>query len=507
MTQLSPEQIKRVAKSVMSAELAGRTSDPRFYGGLTTLPNPDPILRKAGSSAEVYSAIESDAHVMGELRSVYGGLLSYQLRVVDGAEGDASGKDKEAWELCQWFMKTAQPDKGMTWKNTVWNMAKAAFYGYRPHEIVWGKVGQWLLPEKVLDRPNRRFVFDIENQARLLTRDQPVDGVEIEPYKFLITRHMPSCENPYGTALFSSCFWPYTFKHGGLKFFYKFCERYGLPWPIGKYPAGTPFAEQQKLLDALLGLVEDSAAVIPSDGSVDILSANHSGELAQEALVHLCNREMSKALTSQTLATEMRQVGSNAASQTHDERQGRVQHSDRDMVADTFNELFRWITLFNFGDDVAPPRLEFFKQKEVAKERAEIWQIAATIGRPSRSAFHEEMNIPEAESDDDLLVSGGNEPDSSFSKYQQGDGGHAFAGGEDPDLLEAVVASTNKSIADDWLSPAVGMLDKFIEEGKTIAEFKAALPALFYHSLDDGDITHIAEQAMILSTAQGMDNA
>lgn len=497
--------IERIAKKVMSAELAGRHSDPRFYAGLNVLPNPDPILRKLGYADDTYDAIGSDAHVMGELRSIRSGILGYELRVVDGVDGDPSGKDRQAWELCQeWLQSTPAPQ--MTWQDVLWNMATAVFKGFRAHELVWEKSGSYILPVKVLDRPNRRFRFDLDNNLRLLTKDNPTLGDEVPPYKFLLARHMPSSENPYGQAVFSACFWPYTFKHGGFKIFYKFCERYGLPWPVGKYPAGTPVSDQTKLLDALVQMTEDGAAVIPEGDSVDIHHVSHSGQLAQEALVHLCNREMSKALTSQTLATEMQDVGSNAASRTHAERQEGVQRSDRAIISSTINEAFRWITLFNFGPDVAPPRFEFYKQKDVPKERAETWEIAARIGRPSRRAFHEEMNIPEAEDDSDLLTAApAQQSSASFSRCPNCGGSHDFAGSEDPDLEMAAVEAADRAIENAWITPALEMLDRFIADGKSLQEFQDALPSL-YAALDDDGIRDITDQVLELAAAQGMES-
>ncbi len=499
--------IKRVAKKVMSAELAGRGTDPRFYSGLQILPNPDPILRKLGQADETYNAIASDAHVKGEMRSIRGDMLGYQLRVVDGVEGEPEGKDKQALELGKHWLEKIKPAPRMSWQDTVWNMATAVFYGRRVHELVWDNVGGMILPVKVLDRPNRRFVYNADNELRLLTRDNPTEGEETEDYKFVVTRHMPSAENPYGDALFSSCFWPYTFKHGGWKLFYKFCERYGLPWPIGKYAPGTEFSDQQKLLDSLVQMVEDGAAVIPSDDSVELITTSHTGELVQEALIHLANREMSKVLTSQTLATELRNVGSNAASKTHDARQQRVQKSDRSMVEESFNEIFRWITLFNFGEGVAAPRFELFRPKDITTERINAWDTAARIGRPSRAAFHEEMNIPEAKDDDDLLVAAPAPPPSNFSACPGCGKVHNFATDDnevDP-LSAAAQSAADKAIENTWLRPAFELLRQFEADGKTLLEFQQELPKL-YGALDDSAVLDITDQVMELAAAQGMED-
>ncbi len=305
--------------------------------------------------------------------------------------------------------------------------------------------------------------------------------------------------------LISSCYWPYVFKHGGWRLFYKFCERFGLPWPIGKYPAGATLKEQQELLDALVNMVEDGAAAVPEGDAVEVLSVSTQGELAQESLIHLCNREMSKALTSQTLATELRQVGSNAAAQTHSARQQDVQASDRAMIAATMDEILRWITRFNFGADVAQPRFEFFKPKDITETRLLAWDTAARIGRPSRKAFHEELNIPEAEDNDDLLTA--SRPKSPKAEFCRHCGGsHEFAGSEDEALADAAVAAVDEAIANDWIRPAFEMLRQFEADGKSLQEFQAALPGL-YGSLDDEAVLDITDQVLALAAAQGMEAA
>ena len=499
----------RVAKKVLSAQVADRRSDPRFYAGLGVLPNPDPILRKLNQADSVYDAIASDAHVMGELRSIRAGILGYQLRIVDGVDGEPAGKEKQAFELGQWWFENCTPQNMMTWQDCIWNMATAVFHGRKVHELVWEQVGSHLLPTGVIDLPSRRTTFDLDNKMRLLTKDEPVNGIEMDPYKFVLTRHMPSAENPFGIALFSSCYWPYVFKHGGFKFFYKFCERYGTPWPIGKYPAGTDIKGQTELLDALVGMLDNGAAVVPEGDAVELVEVKHSGELAQESLIHLCNREMSKALTSQTLATEMRQVGSNAASKTHSERQQDVQQSDRNMIAATMNEILRWITVLNFGADTAAPKFEFFKPKDITEIRLKAWEAASRMGNPSRRAFHDEMNIPEAEDESDVLTSGGTAeagPPTNFSKCSGCGQVHNFAGSDNSTLVSSAATQADQAIENHWLKPAVDLLAEFEAAGKSLEDFQAELPRL-YGALDDSALIDITNQALRLATAEGMDEA
>jgi phage gp29-like protein len=292
----------------------------------------------------------------------------------------------------------------MHWSDVIWMMGQAVFRGFAVHEVVWKREGSYLLPEMVLDRPQRRFNFGQENELRLKTRTNPVEGIELGQKKWLLTRHMPSQENPYGVAVYSSCFWPYTFKHSGFRFFVKFAEKYGLPWAIGRYPQGAIKDDQDALADALRNMVEDAIAAIPQGSEVELLSTDSGKAAVHENLINLCNREMSKALTSQTLATEIQGEGSRAASETHREREVSVNESDRQIISDTFNELFAWITELNVAN-AKPPKFEFWEEGEARKEWVEVIDGARKfLAIPSQFAY-ERLQIPMPADGEDVLPS------------------------------------------------------------------------------------------------------
>lgn len=387
------------SKRTLSQEIASRTSDPDYYGALSVLPNPDTILRKLGRSHDVYDAILSDAHVIGEMRSIRAGLIRFEYRLQAGGDSDA---DRRALALCEQVL-AQRPAPGMQWVDVFWNMGQAVFRGHQAHEVVWQRHGGLLLPVRILDRPQRRFVFSQDNELRLRTRQAPVHGVELGAYKWLITRHMPSYTNPYGVALLSSCYWPYIFKHAGQKYLAKFSERFGLPWPIARYPEGTSQDQQDELAAALQQMIEASLAVLPQGTDVELLTVSTGmAALPQERLVSLCNKEMSKALTSQTLATEIQGNGSRAASETHRGREESVNDSDRIIIIDAMNELMRWITHINVPN-AAPPWFEFYEEEEARKEWVEVFEGARHFIDVPRRFAHERLQIPLPEPDEEVL--------------------------------------------------------------------------------------------------------
>lgn len=500
---ITPSDIRQMSKSLITGPQAGRDSDPNFFRALTILPNPDIILRKAGKSEVVFDAIQADAHVIGELRSVRAGLLRYEHRVVPGAD---DAKSVLATELCERWM-AQRPAPGMTWPDVIWNMASAIFRGISVHELIWERSGNVIMPSSIVDRPNKRFVFDHDNALRVRTREHPIIGVPADDFRFLITRHMPSHKNPYGVALFSSCFWPYTFKHGGFKWFVKLCERFGLPLPIGTYPPGTPEHEQNSLAEAMEELIEAGYAVFQEGGHIELIEIKGSqgSNPVQQLLIHECNREMSKALTSQSLATEQNSTGARAASETARERETSVNESDREVIAFTFDEAFRWITKINLGEDVTAPTFEFYEEQEARKDRAEVYEIAIrNSDRVSRTAMHKELNIPMAESDEDAIPQSGNLhqwPAFSQQSPCPDCGQHHYT-----ESNELLLDKVDKVIESDYLIPISEMLAEFERQGKGLRDFQQALEEL-YPRMDDTTLTSLTAEALALTWLSGGENA
>ncbi|WP_421793551.1 phage portal protein family protein [Hydrocarboniphaga effusa] len=365
------------------------------------LPNPDPILRRLGKRDEVYDDIESDAHVIGELQLVRADLLRYAHTLNPGGE---SRKDKRAFELCQRLL-SSQPAPMTHWPDIFWQIGVAPFRGQSVIEIVWERSGDELMPSQLLQRPNRRFGYSPENALRLLTRDQPVEGEPTDLLYFLVNRHMPTFDNPYGLALFSSCYWPRLFKANGYRWFVRFCERFGIPFAVGKYPAGSGEPEIAKLDSALEALIEAGWASMQEGGSVELLQAQGAaggGKLAQHLLVEASNAEMSKALTSQTLSTEQTgSTGSRAASETARGRTDDVSAARREAIAYTLDALWRHITLVNLGPDAKPPTSEFASEEAANKERAETYDVFIKAGgKPSRKAMAADLGITLANPND-----------------------------------------------------------------------------------------------------------
>ena len=476
------------------AELAGRDTDPWLHGLWRRLPNPDSVLRRLGREQDAFDQIAYDAHVIGELRAIRGGLLSRRSRVVEGGETRAA---RGAADLCREIMaRPAAPAMG--WPETIWTMAQAIFRGYAVHEVAWRRDGRRMVPDMVIDRPNRRFRFDArDNRLRLLTRRDPTFGVELPEKTMLLTRHMPSYDNPYGVAVYSACFWPYVFKHSGYRYFTKLAERFGLPWPVGKYAGDRGRAEQ--MLEELVKMLSAGAIAIPAEESVEFLESGAGGGSGggspQERLIDACNRELSKALTSQTLATEIQGTGSRAASEVHAGRQQTVQDSDRETISSTFDELFAWTTELNFPAGTPPPRHEFRREAGAAaiKEWAEVYDVARSYLPISRAEAHERLEISPPASAGDAL-----EPAAAPAAEFAAPGGAPES--EVERGLEALVAAAE---AEAGASGAADLARPVVAAAREDPELLLGHLAELRPRLDSGALEDLLSRALFLAEAWG----
>lgn len=490
-------------RDLITTAIATRSTDPRFYAALGVLPNPDPILRKLGRAPDVYDAIAHDAHVLGDLRSVRAGLLGYEYRVVPGGTSRA---DRRAAELCEQYLHQP-PAPGVRWPDRIWTLALAVFHGSAVHEVEWQRSGDLIMPVALRDVPMRRVAIGLDDGVRVLTREQPLTGADPGAYRLLVTRHAPTYDNPYGLAVFSGCFWPYTFKHGGFRFFMKFCQKYGMPWAIGRYPEGTTDAQIRELAQQLAAMVEDGVAAIPGDGRVDLLETKSTGEPIQLQMIHTCNAELSKAITSQTLASELqRGSGSRAAAETHAARQQAVAVADREMVADSMSELFAWIAQINVRGAL-PPRFEFYEEHEART----VWTDVLDKARgwlPIPQAFaYQRLQIPTPTGGEPVLPAG---PVQAPIATQVDPAEFSFSAAPlADDLLTALTDQAAAAVApatDALIERLAALIERYEREGKSLDDLEAALADL-YPDLDLTQIGEITGAAMEVAYLQGMDQA
>lgn len=344
-------------RSSLSEQIATRERSTDMSFGFI-LPNPDPILKRQGKDIAVYRDMRSRASVGGPIRRRKAAVKALEWRL---ERGKASAR---VTRLANDVLATYDMDRLIN------EITNAVLFGYQPLELVWGPFNGAAAPLQVIGKPQEWFFFDNAAQLRFRSRQQPLQGEELEPRKFLLARQEASYDNPYGFADLSMCFWADTFMRGGLKFWVTFTEKYGTPWLVGKQPRGTPGSEVNNLLDKLEAMVQDAVAAIPDDSSIDILESGDKGASADlyERLLMYCRSEINIALLGQNQSTES---NSNRASATAGlEVAKTIRDGDSALVMATMNQLLRWLTDLHDGEQAPAPTFVLFEEEDVNTQQA-----------------------------------------------------------------------------------------------------------------------------------------
>jgi phage gp29-like protein len=332
-------------KNYLTSELASFENLYRFNTYFGMLPNPDLVLRRTGKGIEAYRDLKNDPHVWSCIQSRKSGVLSLEYIISpNGCLPELVDKVERIFDELD--VHQIESD-----------ILEAPLFGYQPVEIIWENGGggeNFLLkPVKLVAKPQEWFYFDLSGSLCYRKAGEPA-GTPVPQMKFLDVRYEQSYLNPYGHSLLSKCYWPVTFKNGGIRFWVNFAEKYGMPILMGQYTRGATFDEMQKLAEELNNMTEDAVIVAPADITLQMHEASRTTSVAlfRELIKH-CNSEISKAILSQTLTTEM-DAGSYAASMTHFKIRQEIIQSDIRLVESAFNTLIRYIVDLNFGGSKYP---------------------------------------------------------------------------------------------------------------------------------------------------------
>lgn len=461
----------------LSEQIATRGRSIDFHALGMYLPNPDPVLKAQGKDIKVYRELRADAHVGGSIRRRKAAVKALEWGV---DRGQAKSRTAKSIESIFADLNTSR---------IITEMLDAALYGYQPMEVMWGKVGGFVVPVDVVGKPAEWFVYDHDNQLRMRTKQSPLRGEELPERKFLVPRQDTTYDNPYGFADLSMCFWPTVFKKGGLKFWVQFTEKYGAPWVIGKHPRSASTTETDRLLDSLEDMVQDAVAVIPDDSSIEIKEAAGKAGSTEvyERLLHFCRSEVSIALLGQNQTTE---ANSNRASaQVGHEVTRDIRDGDKAIVQEAMNTLIRWTCDLNFNGG-ARPVFSMWEQEEVDKVLAERDEKLTRAGAKLTPAyFKRAYNLQ----DGDLVESAAPVAAAEFAE-----GGEA----PDQDALDTALDALSADELDADMAAALAPLFKRITNGTQPDELLGALAEL-YPAMDTAGLQERLARAVFVANLWG----
>ena len=308
----------------------------------SSLPDPDKILAENNYDYSILRDLLNDPHLSAVVQQRKS--LVQQLGWEISCEGDKESERK----VVQWMQR-------LDVDGIIGKMLDAILFGFAVLEINWEIKGKEIFPQEINSKPQEWFIFDKKNKLKLRQKNETgytfSVGEELPQNKFLLIQHNGEYVNPYGEKIISKCYWPVQLKRSGLDFWQIMVERYGMPFLIGRYTSAATEKEKEDLLAGLQNMVTDNIAIFLDTVAIE-LKEHPKFDIGQlyQYLAEFYNQEISKAILTETLTTEIRGQGSYAAAQVHRETASTIAMKDKKLIENGMNELLRIYSRLNYGE-------------------------------------------------------------------------------------------------------------------------------------------------------------
>jgi phage gp29-like protein len=445
--------------------------------------------RGGGRGLKIYDEIERDARAFAVLQKRKMALLAYPWDVVPASE---DGPDVDAADL-------VKAQLGATnFRQATLGLQDALLKGFAVGECMWEVVDGVVTLAEIRARDQRRFRFGHDGRPRLLTFENMNDGEELPERKFIVHSTGSKDWSPYGLGLGTRLFWLVYFKRQDITFWLTFLDKFGSPTAVGKYAPSTDPADQAKLLQALFTIAQDSGIIIPESMQVELLEANRSGSVdAYEKAARYFDEEITIAVLGETLSTSLGDVGSQAASSTHNDVRLELVQSDGELMADTWNRgPVRWITEMNIAGARAPLLKFLVAQTEDLTARVNRDKVICDMGfKPTLAYVHAtyggewEERAPAP-------------APSPFGADPGPDGPAAFAEGKGDNDLLAAYAERLGAAADPAIADMVGKVRELLDGAGSLDEVRDGLINL-YPDIDGASFAEAMELALAAAAGAG----
>lgn len=357
----------------------------------TALPDPDKILADNNYDYSILRDLLNDPHLIAAIQQRKMQVMQMGWEVE--CEGNEQLKNR-AMEIIRELPLTEIMN----------GIIDAVLFGFSVGEIEWKFDDKQIIPVNVISKPQEWFIFNKQNELVMRKYSQGSyafeEGLKLPEYKFIITQYQPTYTNPYGEKVLSRCYWPITFKRGGIEYWQLMMERFGMPYLIGRYATGASEPEKAQLLEDLKQMVKDSISVFETGKEIEIKESPQYdiGQL-YEKLVEFHNKEISKAVLTVTLTTEVERAGSYKAAEIHKEMLNYLGITDKKLVEKGINKLLQYFTELNYGD-IPYPRIKLNKKEAVADHSAERDKLLTEMGvRFTKGYYQKRYNLADGDFD------------------------------------------------------------------------------------------------------------
>lgn len=266
-------------------------------------------------------------------------------------------------------------------------------------EILWQTSASQWAPVGAEWRDPRWFYWDRDayTQPLLPTEANPL-GEPLTPAKYVV--HTPKLKSgiPIRGGLARTAVAGLMLKSYSLRDWSAFIETFGMPLRLGRYDKNATEDEKATLLQAVMNIGADAAAIVPESMKIDFQDARGTAGAEKLFAAHAdwWDRTVSKLVLGQTMTADS--GSSRAQAQVHNEVRLDLRKADGRALAATLNrDLVAPFVALNYGPRVRPPRIRF--AIEAPEDLVAYMQAVASFvelgGEVEASVVRDKLGLPD----------------------------------------------------------------------------------------------------------------
>jgi len=379
---------------------------------------------------DLYDRMEHDAQIAACDTLLTAAILEDGIALspaVDDRDADGYQQSAELVDFCEAQLE----DLDTALDDVLWDMLGCLGRGSRVAEITYHPLDASPLPgravlQSITVKPRRSTAFVVDAYMRLIGLvGQQVDrwivqaGALIDPSdprvlpreKFAIASFRPRNNDPRGRSAWRPAYNPWWLKMQTWQEYLKYLAQFASGTVVGKTAPGATqkttdpstgevLSPVQRLLRDLVAIQNGSAIAVPAGTDIQILFSQGEGRAFLSAF-QLYNAEITKSITTQTLASNEGDTASRAQASVHQDALGTiVRQAKRSQCRMLRRDVLRHLVRYNYGDKLLPlvPKVSLgeVEAEDIAKLIAAFAQLQ-TSGylHPSQLAGTDKMlNLP-----------------------------------------------------------------------------------------------------------------
>jgi phage gp29-like protein len=344
------------------------------------LPDPDKVLETNGNDIQVYKDLLVDPHLTATILQRKMQVLQMGWEIIC----DDEKMRKEGVEIMQ----------NIPMQIVGSQILDSILYGFNVCEIIWFRSApkkgatpnrfdkDRIVPKEIVSKPQEWFVFDKDNELKITQgRNKRGELIDLPKYKFLVSQHKPTYDNPYGEKILQKCFWPVKLKQSTVESWVDLIEKFGVPYLIGVVSDTATEAEKEEVIENLLEMIDSNVATRGTSETIEIKEqTSYDVGALFERMSEFQNKEISKAVLSVTLTVDVGTSGSYKASDVHRAMLEYIGISDKKIVEQTLNEMFEYYTELNYGKNSPRITVKLTKKEKITEETANRDKMLSEIG-------------------------------------------------------------------------------------------------------------------------------